>query len=136
MREAPLIRGCREVLSELGKRKVKRVALSNTPITELREILAAHSLLEPLLDIIRGGGDWPKAESLLRLLQEFHFEPHTCLFLGDGKGDLAAARKAGVAFIAIDPGTGEFQGETGFEGPYRDPAEWGEMVLGLKPARR
>jgi len=132
MREAPLIRGCREVLAELGKRKVKRVALSNTPITELRDILAVHSL-DPLLDIIRGGGDWPKAESLVRLLQEFHFEPHACLFLGDGKGDLAAARKAGVAFIAIDPGRGEFQGETGFEGPYRDPAEWGEIVLGLKP---
>jgi phosphoglycolate phosphatase-like HAD superfamily hydrolase len=132
MREAPLIRGCREVLAELGKRKVKRVALSNTPIAELREILAAH-LLEPLLDLVRGGGDWPKAESLVRLLDEFRFEPQTCLFLGDGKGDLAAARKAGVAFIAIDPGTGEFQGETGFAGPYRDLAEWGEMALGTEP---
>jgi phosphoglycolate phosphatase-like HAD superfamily hydrolase len=132
MREAPLIRGCREVLAELGERKVKRVALSNTPVAELREILAAHSL-EPLLDIIRGGGDWPKAESLLRFLQEFRFESDTCLFLGDGKGDLVAARKAGVAFIAIDPGTGEFRGETGLEGPYRDLAEWGEMALGTKP---
>jgi phosphoglycolate phosphatase-like HAD superfamily hydrolase len=112
---------------------VKRVALSNTPIAELRDILAAHSL-EPLLDIVRGGGDWPKAASLLRLLHEFHFEPYTCLFLGDGKGDLAAARKAGVAFIALDPGTREFQGETGFEGPYRDLAEWGEMVLGMRPS--
>jgi phosphoglycolate phosphatase-like HAD superfamily hydrolase len=133
MREAPLIRGCTGVLAELGKRKVKRVALSNTPAAELQDILAAHSL-EPLLDIIRGGGDWPKAESLLRLLQEFHFEPHVCLFFGDGKGDLAAARKAGVAFIAIDPETREFHGETGFEGPYRDLADWGEMVLGTQPS--
>ena len=135
MREAPLIRGCREVLAELGKRKVRRVALSNTPIAELREILAAHSL-DPLLDIIRGGGDWPKADSLLRLLQEFHFEPHTCLFLGDGKGDLAAARKAGVAFVAIDPGTEEFQGESGFEGRYGDLAEWGQTTLGMKPSEQ
>jgi phosphoglycolate phosphatase-like HAD superfamily hydrolase len=133
MREAPLIRGCREVLAELGKRKITRVALSNTPVAELNEILAVHSL-EPLLDIVRGGGDWPKAESLVRLFEEFRFEPQTCLFLGDGKGDLAAARKAGVAFIAIDPGTGEFQGETGFAGPYRDLAEWGEMALGTKPS--
>lgn len=129
MREAPLIRGCREVLADLARRKVKRVALSNTPVAELRDILAAH-FLEPFLDIIRGGGDWPKAESLLRLLQELHLEPRACLFLGDGKGDLAAARRAGVAFIAIDPGTREFHGETGFEGPYRDLAEWGEIVLG------
>ncbi len=135
MREAPLVRGCREVLAELGKRKVKRVALSNTPVAELREILAAH-FLDFLLDISRGGGDWPKAESLFRLLHEFHFEPCTCLFFGDGKGDLVAARNAGVAFVAIDPRTREFQGETGFAGPYRDLADWGEMVLGPELRKR
>jgi len=84
-----------------------------------------------LLDVIRGGGDWPKAQSLARLLQEYRFQPEHCLFFGDGKGDLAAARLAEVAFVAIDPGTGEFTGEEGVEGPYRDLAHWGEPNLGL-----
>jgi phosphoglycolate phosphatase-like HAD superfamily hydrolase len=131
MRQAPLIRGCKEVLVELGSRQITRVALSNTPVAELRDVLASHGL-EPLLDFIRGGGDWPKAESLVRLLEECRFEPDRCLFFGDGKGDLAAAEKASVAFVAIDPGTGEFTAEEGFTGPYRDLAEWGEKVLEMR----
>ncbi|NIR12486.1 MAG: HAD family hydrolase [Desulfobacterales bacterium] len=131
MSKAPLIKGCKEVLSELGKRKIMRVALSNTPRAELEKILSAQGL-ESFLDFMRGGGDWPKTESLGRLLREFQFEPHKCLFMGDGKGDLAAARSAGVAFVAIDPGTGEFDEEEGFEGPYKDLFEWGQRVLGMK----
>jgi phosphoglycolate phosphatase-like HAD superfamily hydrolase len=134
MRQAPLIPGCKEVLVELGGCQISRVALSNTPVAELRDVLASHGL-ESLLDLIRGGGDWPKAESLARLLQEYHFEPERCLFFGDGKGDLAAAKQAGVAFVAIDPGTGEFAGEEGFRGPYRDLAEWGDKVLGMQRSR-
>ena len=130
MSKAPLIKGCKEVLTELGKRKIMRVALSNTPRTELQKILSAQSL-EPFLDFIRGGGDWPKTESLGRLLREFQFEPHKCLFMGDGKGDMAAARSAAVPFVAIDPGTGEFDDEEGFDGPYRNLAEWGQKVLGM-----
>jgi phosphoglycolate phosphatase-like HAD superfamily hydrolase len=135
MHRAPLIPACKEVLADLGRRQITRVALSNTPVVELRDVLASHTL-EPLLDLIRGGGDWPKAESLARLLQESRFEPDLCLSFGDGKGDLAAARQACVAFVAIDPGTGEFAGEEGFEGPYRDLAEWGDKVLGMKPGGR
>lgn len=134
MTKAPLIRGCKEVLTELGKRKIMRVALSNTPRAELQEILSAQNL-ESYLDFIRGGGDWPKTESLGRLLREFQFEPNKCLFMGDGKGDLAAARSAGVPFVAIDPGTGEFDGEEGFEGPYKNLADWGQKVLGMKSSR-
>jgi len=130
MHRAPLLPGCKEVLVDLGRRGLSRVALSNTPVVELRDILASHTL-EPLLDVIRGGGDWPKAESLARLLQEYRFQPDRCLFFGDGKGDLAAARLAEVAFVAIDPGTGEFTGEEGFEGPYKDLAQWGERALGM-----
>jgi phosphoglycolate phosphatase-like HAD superfamily hydrolase len=128
MTKAPLIKGCREVLTELGKRKITRVALSNTPRAELQEILSAQNL-ESFLDFIRGGGDWPKSESLGRLLREFQFEPDKCLFMGDGKGDLAAARQAGVSFVAIDPGTGEFDDEEGFDGPYRNLGDWGQKVL-------
>jgi phosphoglycolate phosphatase-like HAD superfamily hydrolase len=130
MTKAPLIKGCREVLTELGKRKITRVALSNTPRAELQEIFSAQNL-ESLLDFIRGGGDWPKSESLGRLLREFQFEPRKCLFMGDGKGDLAAARSAVVAFVAIDPGTGEFDDEDGFDGPYRNLLDWGQKVLGM-----
>jgi phosphoglycolate phosphatase-like HAD superfamily hydrolase len=134
MHRAPLLPGCTEVLVDLGRHGITRAALSNTPEFELREILAAQSL-EALLDIIRGGGDWPKAESLARLLAESRFEPNRCLFFGDGKGDLAAARHAGVTFVALDPGTGEFTGEEGFEGPYRHLADWAERVLGIKSSR-
>ncbi len=135
MSKAPLIKGCREVLSELANRKITRVALSNTPRAELQSILSAQDL-ESLIDFIRGGGDWPKSESLGRLLREFQFEPGKCLFIGDGKGDLAAARSAGVPFVAIDPGTGEFDDEEGFEGPYKNLLDWGRRVLGMRSRRK
>ena len=129
MLKAPLIAGCRSVLAELGKRGITRVALPNTPLDELEEILAAHDL-ESFLDLVRGGGDWPKSESLVRLRDELLFQPEQCVFCGDGKKDLAAARSAGLSFVAIDPGTGEFQGEEGFHGPYKDLAEWGKKGWG------
>jgi hypothetical protein len=46
-------------------------------------------------------------------------------FVGDGKGDLWAAQAAGVPFVAIDPDTGEFDGEEGFGGPFTSLVEWG-----------
>jgi phosphoglycolate phosphatase-like HAD superfamily hydrolase len=131
MIKAPLSRGAEAVLSELGRRGVTRISLSNTPVAELRDILTSKGL-HAHLDHIRGGGDWPKSESLVRLLREFEMDKDRCIFFGDGKGDLLAARAAGVAFVAIDPGRGEFEGESGFEGPYRDIGEWGEKELGLK----
>lgn len=133
MLDAPLFEGCKEVLVEIGKRKLTRVALSNTPLAELREILTTRNL-ESLLDVIRGGGDWPKSESLTRLLKEFQFSPDECVFCGDGKGDLAAARQAGVSFVAIDPGTGEFDAEQGFAGPYQSLAHWGQELMDIQIA--
>jgi phosphoglycolate phosphatase-like HAD superfamily hydrolase len=130
MCQAPLLPGAKEVLAEVGKRHVRRAALSNTPLSELKEILAAHDLL-CFLDAVRGGGDWPKSESLARLVDAFQFEPDRSLFFGDGKGDLAASRHAGLSFVAIDPFTGEFDGEAGFDGPYQHLAEWGQKVLGM-----
>ena len=130
MVNASLLPGCKEVLASLGELDIIRVALSNTPLVELQDILVAHNL-ESLLDFVRGGGDWPKSESLARLLQEFQFKPEKCLFMGDGKGDLAAARYTRVPFAAIDPGTGEFEGEDGFHGPYKHLADWGQKVLGI-----
>ncbi|UCD87748.1 MAG: HAD family hydrolase, partial [Desulfobacterales bacterium] len=70
MLKAPLLPGCKEILDEIGTLDITRAALSNTPLAELQEILAAHNL-ETLLDIVRGGGNWPKSESLVRLIQEF-----------------------------------------------------------------
>jgi phosphoglycolate phosphatase-like HAD superfamily hydrolase len=131
MVKAPLIRGSKEVLAQLGELKITRVALSNTPIDELQAILAAHDL-PPLLDLIRGGGDWPKSESLARLLEECKFSPHRSLFFGDGRSDLAAAKYAGTPFVAIDPNTGEFDNEEGFHGPYEHLEEWGQKVLGIR----
>ncbi|MDY6950572.1 MAG: HAD hydrolase-like protein [Thermodesulfobacteriota bacterium] len=125
MEKAPLVAGCKEVLTALGKEGITRMALSNTPLGELQEILAAHGL-DALLDVVRGGGDWPKSDSLLRLVDECQFQRDQALFCGDGKKDLVAARSAGLSFVAIDPGTGEFDGEEGFHGPFRDLAEWGE----------
>lgn len=130
MSGASLVAGCRDVLAELGKRRIVRAALSNTPVAELREILAAHGL-DGFLEIVRGGGNWPKSESLARFLREGGIDPRECIFLGDGKGDLAAARQAGVRFFGIDPGGGEFEGEVGLFGPYENLARWAERELGM-----
>jgi phosphoglycolate phosphatase len=128
MTGAPLLPGCRETLETLGRLGLKRVALSNTPETELRAILAAKGI-DTLFDVIRGGGDRPKSESLMRVVEELKLDTKACLFIGDGKGDLRAARHAGIAFVAIDPGTGEFDGETGLHGPYKSLAHWAREVL-------
>jgi phosphoglycolate phosphatase-like HAD superfamily hydrolase len=128
MTGAPLTEGCTDVLAALGRLKIIRIALSNTPLVELNEILSAQKL-DGLLDVIRGGGDWPKTESLARLLGEFQLDPASCVFIGDGTGDLSAARYTKVPFVAIDPDTGEFEGEDGFDGPYKNLAEWGEKRL-------
>ena len=125
MMKAPLGAGAKEVLIKLGEMGRTRVALSNTPPDELEEILKGHGL-DQVLDIIRGGGNWPKSESLSRLLEEFKFNPEVCFFLADGKGDLVAAKAADVSFGAIDAGIGEFEGESGIEGPYRNLAEWAQ----------
>ena len=130
MTGAPLAEGCTDILAAMGRLKITRVALSNTPLVELYEILRAQKL-DLLFDIIRGGGDWPKTESLVRFLDEFQLNPATCVFIGDGKGDLSAARYTKVPFVAIDPDTGEFEGEDGFDGPYKNLAEWGKKQLGL-----
>jgi len=127
MGTAPLIPRCRDILEALGRRNITRIALSNTPHNELHDILAEQTL-DCFLDIIRGGGNWPKSESLKRLIDEFKFNPECLFFIGDGKGDLWAARAAGVSFIAIDPDTGEFDGEDGFAGPFQNLAEWGQLV--------
>ncbi|MCE5334772.1 MAG: HAD family hydrolase [Desulfobacteraceae bacterium] len=127
MSEAPLIPGCREVLEALGRRGRSRIALSNTPEAELREVLAANGL-DKFLDVIRGGGDWPKTESLARLLREYELDPRECIFFGDGKGDLEAAGHADVAFFGIDPGTGEFEGEKNLCGVLENLAEWGRNI--------
>ncbi len=130
MTGAPLTKGCTDILAALGRLNIIRVALSNTPLVELSDILRAQKL-DLLLDIIRGGGDWPKIESLVRFLDEFKLDPTTCVFIGDGKGDLYAARYTKVPFVAIDPDTGEFEEEDGFDGPYKNLAEWGKKQLGL-----
>ena len=127
MGTAPLVPGCKSILSTLADRSITRVALSNTPLKELQHILTIQTL-EPFLDIVRGGGNWPKTESLKRLLDEFEFKPKTCLFIGDGKGDLWAARAAGVQFVAIDPNTGEFDEEHGLDGPYENLASCGRKI--------
>ena len=132
MLAAPTGKGSREVLVELGRRGVTRVALSNTPFEQLSEILIGRGF-DKLLDIVRGGGDWPKSESLKRLLEEFDFEPHRCLLLADGRGDLAAARSAGVPFVGIGGEEGEFSNETDVEGAYPDLAEWARAAIGFEP---
>ena len=128
MTGAPLTEGCADILAALGRLKITRIALSNTPLVELNDILRAQKL-DLLLDIIRGGGDWPKTESLARLLGELQLDSASSVFIGDGKGDLFAARYTKVPFVAIDPDTGEFEEEDGFDGPYKNLAEWGKKRL-------
>jgi len=122
-----LAKGCKNILDALARRGINRVALSNTPLMELRHILTVQGL-ESHLDIIRGGGNWPKTESLKRLLDEFEFRSEDCLFIGDGKGDLWATRATGVPFAAIDPDTGEFENEHGFFGPFHTLMDWAEQA--------
>jgi len=123
MRRAELTDGCKAVLDELGRRGIRRVALSNTPLEELSKTVAVKGI-DGSLDVVRGGGDWSKSESLRRLLKEFEMDPNHCVFVGDGRGDLTAAQDSGIFFVGIDPDTGEFDGRSGFDGPHPTLADW------------
>ncbi|MDD2390074.1 MAG: HAD hydrolase-like protein [Desulfobacterales bacterium] len=131
MLTVPQTAGCRQLLDELGRCHRTRVALSNTPIEELGKCLSAHGL-DNRLDIVRGGGDWSKTESLVRLMDEFHFASLKCVLIGDGKGDLNAARHSNIPFVGIDPDTGEFDGETGFYGPYKSLTQWAKEAFDIR----
>jgi len=131
MLNVPQTPGCRELLDELGRCHSTRVALSNTPIEELGRCLEVHGL-DNRLDIVRGGGDWSKIESLVRLMDEFHFASLKCVLIGDGKGDLNAARHSNIPFVGIDPDTGEFEGETDFYGPYKSLTQWAADAFDIR----
>lgn len=133
MMSAPLGRGCREVLTCLGKLEKVRVALSNTPPAQLKDVLEQRGL-NRYFELVRGGGDWPKSASLARLLDDQGFQAGECLFLADGRGDLEAARLSGVGFVGINEVAGEFGDRRGVAAIYPDLAAWGEENLGLKLA--
>ncbi|MCR5219878.1 MAG: HAD hydrolase-like protein [bacterium] len=128
---APLGRGCREVLEHLGRVGKVRAALSNTPPAQLAEVLKRRGL-DTLLDIVRGGGDWPKTQSLARMLDECGLSAADCLFLADGRGDLAAARGSGVDFAGINEVADEFEGATDILGRWSDLGAWGSEQLGIR----
>ena len=128
---APLGRGCREVLESLGKAGKMRAALSNTPPAQLAEVLKKRGL-DALLDIVRGGGDWPKTQSLARMLDECGLSAADCLFLADGRGDLAAARGSGVDFVGINEVDDEFEGASDILGRWPDLGAWGSEQLGIQ----
>ena len=131
---APLGRGCLEVLGCLGELGKVRAALSNTPLAQLEDVLNKRGLGK-YFDLIRGGGDWPKSESLARLLEEQGFQAEECLFLADGRGDLEAARLSGVSFVGINEVAEEFGSREGVSAIYPDLGAWGEENLGLKLER-
>ena len=37
-----------------------------------------------------------------------------------------------MTFVAIDPGTEDFDDKDGIDGPYKHLAYWGQKVLGIK----
>jgi phosphoglycolate phosphatase-like HAD superfamily hydrolase len=102
----PEIRGASDALRELAGR-YRLYVNSATPEGPLRRIVTRRGwdgLFEAVLGRPRG-----KAENLLEILGRSSARPDELVFVGDGAGDLAAARAVGCRFVGVRDDDGEFR---------------------------
>jgi len=74
--------------------------ISGSDEVELRRVFDAHGIRHRFRDVC--GSPVAKAAHLGRILAEQAIDPADALFVGDGGGDLEAARALGVPFVFLD----------------------------------
>jgi phosphoglycolate phosphatase-like HAD superfamily hydrolase len=92
----PPLQGLREFLDTVP---AVRYVASSAPEPEIRGNLRRHGLDNAFAQVY--GHPYEKTEALLEITHRHR--PRPVLFFGDAPADLAAARAAGAAFVAINP---------------------------------
>ena len=96
---APERRGARHALAYLKGRGVRLWLLSATPMRDLPPLLRRRGLLRWFDGVI--GSPVAKEEGLRKILTAARVDRRELLMVGDGLDDQAAARAAGVPFVAV-----------------------------------
>lgn len=99
-----------ETLEELGKRQMKRVLLSTSPLPEDEAIINRIKItqlvdIHHLLDDIQVSPDYPagKGEQILKLLEKYELKPEDALMVGDSfKWDYKSAQDVGVDGLLLE----------------------------------
>lgn len=76
---------------------------------EVRAVLAGHGIAEHLQTIVASvdvGAPKPDPTGVRRALDDLETAPEEAVLVGDAAVDEAAARRAGVAFVSVDPDVG------------------------------
>lgn len=99
--------GVKETLAALKADGWRLAVCTNKPEQASREVIEALGL-NPLFDAIAGGDSYatrkPDPGHILSLLGQLDASPEMAILVGDSLVDVAAARNAGVAVIAVSYG--------------------------------
>ncbi len=99
--------GALETLQSLKMLGVKLALITNKPEKFIPELLAQTQMAE-YFDWVVGGDTLPQKKpdpaGLLWVMQQAGVTAEQCLFVGDSRNDVQAARSAGVACIAVTYG--------------------------------
>ena len=76
--------------------------VSATPDKEIKTIIKKRGLKKYFREVL--GSSRTKSDNLYYLFDKFNYEPQKCLFFGDAKSDLEAAKALHIPFIGIIPG--------------------------------
>jgi HAD superfamily hydrolase (TIGR01509 family) len=95
--------GIVEVLRFLRSSGVATGVATNSDARSAQVVLGAHALTD-LFDVVvtvdQVGGPKPNPESVLLAVRRLGLDTAECAFVGDGNGDMRAARAAGVRAVA------------------------------------
>jgi HAD superfamily hydrolase (TIGR01549 family) len=95
---APWIDGAEEFLIRMQGR-CPLFVISGTPEDELKQVMAARNMSAYFTEIL--GSPIRKPVHINHLLQAYHLNPASCVFIGDALTDYHAARETGLHFVGI-----------------------------------
>jgi HAD superfamily hydrolase (TIGR01509 family) len=118
--------GARELLERIGAEKLLRVVATSAKAEELAGLLNAGGIVDQI-DLATTSDDAerskPDPDIVSTALAKASCKPDEALYLGDTPYDVAAAKSAGVAIVALTCGGWDADALAGAEEIYRDPAQ-------------
>jgi HAD superfamily hydrolase (TIGR01549 family) len=97
--DSPFMPGALESLQALKADKVPSYIVSGTPEEEMNHIVDTKSLRTFFNEV--HGAPRKKTDIVCEILQQKHYTPDQCLFIGDAMTDYEAAKKNDLLFIGI-----------------------------------
>lgn len=94
-----MIRGAKEFLAELQKRRKNLFVVSGTPEEEVRDIVDRRGLKSFFKEVV--GSPKTKEENLEKLMQKYGVQGSSSIFFGDAMSDYKAAVRHHIDFVAV-----------------------------------